>query len=175
MPPRKAAAAATADGGEAQAPRRSSRIKVQPKTEAPAKKVAKPRTKKAKEPKEDAATDGEKEGGEKESAAEGAPAEKPKSAARGRKRKAAEKEEDEEDDKAEAEPPAKKVRLHLLLYQQICVPDIFDVFRPSLHPRPPSPPQRLQHPSLYPNLPPRQRASHLPRQLPPSPLPRLAA
>ena len=94
--PRKAATA----GDAAVEPRRSSRIKDQPKPDPPAPKKApaKPRTKKVKEP-----------------AAEGE--EKPKST-KGRKRTAAEK--DAEDGEAAVngdEPPAKKVRVPLSYYR----------------------------------------------------------
>jgi len=92
MPRKAAASTEIVDAGAAE-PRRSSRIKDQPKAEveAPVKKApAKPKTKKA-----------EKEGG-----AEGDVAEKPKST-KGRKRKADELNGDE----GEAEKPAsKKVR-----------------------------------------------------------------
>ena len=86
--PRKAAAATSE--GEAAEPRRSSRIKDQPKPEpAPKKAPAKPKsTKKAKEA---------------EGSGEEAAAEKPKST-KGKKRPA------EDDGEANGEPPAKKVR-----------------------------------------------------------------
>ena len=92
--PRKAAASSES----AAPPRRSSRIKDQPKPEAPPPKApAKPRTKKVKEP-----------------AAEGE--EKPK-ATKGRKRTATEKDAEDGEPAANGdEPPAKKVRLPVLLH-----------------------------------------------------------
>ena len=108
--PRKAAAATTDTPAE---PRRSSRIKEQPKAEpAPKKAPAKPRGKKAKAAEAEAAPEGDAE------KAEEAVAEKPKSA-KGKKRKA-----DEGDteaapaetngveapkDDAEKAPPSKRV------------------------------------------------------------------
>jgi len=125
--PRKAATAA-GESGEAAAPRRSSRIKEQPKeAPAPKKAPAKPRAKKA-----------DKEGADKE--------EKPK-AARGTKRKAAEEPNGAPED-GEA-PAAKKVRFsspplssevlkHSTLFVRLSPHP-----RPNLHPRlPPSPPLR---------------------------------
>lgn len=90
--PRKAAAPVSTD---AQAePRRSSRIKDQPKGEAPPKKASKPRTKKAKPVEEKVVED------EEPAAEEPTETTKPKSA-KGRKRTAADKEAEE----PAADPP----------------------------------------------------------------------
>jgi hypothetical protein len=106
--PRKAAAPSSSDA--LAEPRRSSRIKDQPKVDAPPKKAAKPRAKKAKPA-------DEKDGGADEPADEPAEAPKPKSA-RGKKRTSTDKEAEElaeppaEPPAAQAEeaPPSKKVR-----------------------------------------------------------------
>jgi hypothetical protein len=97
--PRKAAVPAGESGAPAQEPRRSSRIKDQPKPAPPAKKATKPRVKKA---------DKEKAAGEEDQES------KPKSA-RGRKRKEPEASEATEANGAapeaqDGEPAAKKVR-----------------------------------------------------------------
>jgi hypothetical protein len=95
--PRKAAAPVD-ESVEASEPRRSSRIKDQPKPEPVEKKPTKPRAKKAdKEVKEDGA-------------------EKPKSS-RGKKRKAEDAPADEAPvgDDTEKPPPSKKVRHHSLM------------------------------------------------------------
>lgn len=98
--PRKAAAAAGESGAPASEPRRSSRIKEQPKPEPVVKRApAKPRVKKADKEKQEGEADKE---------------EKPKSA-RGKKRKEAEVTEATEANGAAPggegeEPPAKKVR-----------------------------------------------------------------
>lgn len=106
--PRKAAAPAADASAE---PRRSARIKEQPKSEpVPKKTPTKPRGRK---PKAAAAAEGE----EKEKPVEAAPAEKPKST-KGKKRTAAEKDAEEEaaapngkaTDEGEKPPPSKKVR-----------------------------------------------------------------
>jgi len=130
--PRKAATAA-GDAGEAAAPRRSSRIKEQPKeAPAPKKAPAKPRAKKA-----------DKEGTDKE--------EKPK-AARGTKRKAAEEPNGTAED--EEAPAAKKVRLsspplfseilkHSTLFVRLSLHLKLNPLLPNLHPRRPlNPPLR---------------------------------
>lgn len=96
--PRKAAAATNADGSVPE-PRRSTRIKDQPKAEpAPKKASAKPRAKKA------APADKEKEKAEGDAAKD---AEKPK-AARGRKRKADEEVNGAEGSGEASEAPAAK-------------------------------------------------------------------
>ena len=110
--PRKAAAPSAYASAE---PRRSSRIKEQPKAEAPPKKAAKPRAKKVKPA-------DEKEGEDKDSAEETVEATKPKST-KGRKRTTTDKEAEEPAEptaeppteppaaQAEEAPPSKKVRL----------------------------------------------------------------
>jgi hypothetical protein len=103
--PRKAAAPAGESGASAQEPRRSSRIKDQPKPAPAAKKSAKPKVKKA---------DKEKPADEEDQDS------KPKSA-RGRKRKEPEATEATETNGAtapeaqEGEPAAKKVRGYVSL------------------------------------------------------------
>ena len=131
--PRKAANNTAESGESAVEPRRSSRIKEQPKEEtAPKKAPAKPRAKKA-----------DKEATDKE--------EKPKSS-RGKKRKAEEEPNGAEDD-AEA-PAEKKVRFSFLIVAELAFLRHFDVYfnRLSLRqkPRLPLPSQR---PKLLLNLP----------------------
>jgi len=157
--PRKAAAPASSDALE---PRRSSRIKEQPKAEAPPKKAAKPRAKKVKPA-------DEKDGEAKESADEPAEAPKPKSA-RGKKRSVTDKDAEEpaEPPAAEAEeaPPSKKVcsvpswvggvEAHVWWWRNRLNPSRSQSPRlpPSLNPRPlplnppPRPHPRNQHPRL---------------------------
>lgn len=157
--PRKAAAPASSDVLE---PRRSSRIKEQPKVEAPPKKAAKPRAKKAKPA-------DEKDGEAKESADEPAEAPKPKSA-RGKKRSVSDKDAEEpaEPPAAEAEeaPPSKKVcsvpswvrgvRAHVWWWHDRPNPSRSQPPRPPLSQIPRrlllNPPPRLHPRNLHPRL-----------------------
>lgn len=128
--PRKAAQPATDGSSE---PRRSARIKEQPKAEpAPKKAPAKPRGRKPKTP---AAAEGEDKE-KKEKPAEDTPAEKPKST-KGKKRTAAEKDAEEAvaapngaaADEGEKPPPAKKVwtRTRCLCLSLLISPSIASV------------------------------------------------